>query len=97
MGTLNGILVAVALSVLVLFYQANRPPVYVLGRKRGTDVFAPVSPTDPDIETFPGLLMMRTEGRIHFANAHRIGAAVTQLEAAQNRRDWDKDAMRPGT
>ena len=46
LGTLNGILVAVALSVLVLFYQANRPPVYVVGRKRGTNVFEPASPDD---------------------------------------------------
>jgi sulfate permease, SulP family len=78
-GTLNGILVAVALSVLVLFYQANRPPVYVLGRRRGTDVFEPVSALDPEIETFPGLLIMRTEGRIHFANAHRVGDLMWPL------------------
>ena len=43
-GTLNGILVAVALSVLVLFYQANRPPVDVLGRRRSTGVFEALSP-----------------------------------------------------
>jgi sulfate permease, SulP family len=79
LGTLNGILVAVALSVLVLFYQANRPPVYVLGRRRGTDVFEAVSAAEPDIETFPGLLMMRTEGRIHFANAHRVGDLMWPL------------------
>ena len=78
-GTLNGILVAVALSVLVLFYQANRPPVYVLGRRKGTDVFEPVSLLDPEIETIPGLLIMRTEGRIHFANAHRVGDLMWPL------------------
>ena len=78
-GTLNGILVAVALSVLVLFYQANRPPVYVLGRRKGTDVFEPVSSLDPEIETVPGLLIMRTEGRIHFANAHRVGDLMWPL------------------
>ena len=44
LGTLNGILVAVALSVLVLFYEANRPPVYVLGRQRDTGVFVPLTP-----------------------------------------------------
>jgi len=79
LGTLNGLLAAIALSVLVLFYEANRPPVYVLGRKRGTDVFAPVTPSGSDIETFPGLLMLRTEGRVHFANAHRIGDRMWTL------------------
>ena len=35
--------------------------------------FLPLMPASSDIETFPGLLMLRTEGRVHFANAHRIG------------------------
>jgi high affinity sulfate transporter 1 len=76
LGTLNGILVAVVLSVLVLFYQANRPPVYEVGRRRGTNVFEPISPDAPDVETLPGLLILRTEGRIHFANAHRVGTEM---------------------
>jgi high affinity sulfate transporter 1 len=51
LGTLNGILAAILLSVLVLFYEANRPPVYVLGRQRGTDVFAPLTPARSDISS----------------------------------------------
>src|SRR5262245_51063043 len=86
LGTLNGILAAIALSVLVLFYESARPPVYVLGRKRGTDVFAPVTPASSDIETFPGLLMLRTEGRVHFANAHRIGDRMWTLVHESNPR-----------
>jgi SulP family sulfate permease len=79
LGTLYGILVAVAVSVLVIFYQANHPPVYVLGRKPGTDVFRPLSPDHPGDETFPGLLMLRTLGRVHFANAQYIGDKIWQL------------------
>jgi high affinity sulfate transporter 1 len=79
LGTLNGILVAVALSVLVMFYQANHPPVYVLGRLRGSSLFEQVTPHSEDVETIPGLLMLRTEGRVHFANAQRIGDRAWQL------------------
>ncbi len=79
LGTLNGILVAVAVSVLVMFYQANHPSVYVLGRKPGTDVFRPLSPGHPGDETFPGLLMLRTLGRVHFANAEFIGDRIWAL------------------
>jgi sulfate permease, SulP family len=86
LGTLNGLLAAIALSVLVLFYEATRPPVYVLGRQRGTDVFAPLTPTSRDIETFPGLLMLRTEGRVYFANAHRIGDRMWTLVHEANPR-----------
>jgi high affinity sulfate transporter 1 len=73
LGTLQGILVAVVASLLGLAAQAYHPPVYALGRKRGTTVFRAVSPEHPDDEQWPGLLMVRVEGRVFFANAQRIG------------------------
>jgi SulP family sulfate permease len=79
LGTLEGILVAVVLSVLMMLYQANHPPVYVLGRKPGTDVFRPLSPEHPTDETFPGLLILRTLGRVHFLNAEYIGDKIWAL------------------
>jgi high affinity sulfate transporter 1 len=71
LGTLEGILVAVVASMLDIIFQANHPPVYVLGRKPGTHVFRPLK-DHPDDETFPGLLLVRTEGRVYFANAPRV-------------------------
>jgi MFS superfamily sulfate permease-like transporter len=79
LGTLRGILVAVVMSLGALVRQTNDPPVYVLGRKRGKDVFRPLSPEHADDETFPGLLMLRTEGRIYFGNAQRIGDKMWPL------------------
>jgi SulP family sulfate permease len=79
LGTLKGILVAVIVSLLALAYQAYDPPVYALGRKRGTDVFRPLSDEHPDDETWPGLLIIRAEGRIFFANAQRIGDKMWPL------------------
>jgi high affinity sulfate transporter 1 len=71
LGTLEGIIVAVVVSMLDIIFQANHPPLYVLGRKPGTDVFRPLR-DHPNDETYPGLLMVRTEGRIYFANAPRL-------------------------
>jgi SulP family sulfate permease len=79
LGTLQGILVAVVASLVALAHQTNNPPVYVLGRKRGTDVFRPRSEEHADDETWPGLLLLRTEGRVFFANAQRIGEKLTAL------------------
>jgi high affinity sulfate transporter 1 len=79
LGTLKGILAAVILSMLTLLYMANNPPVYVMGRKRGSDAFRPVSPDHPDDESFPGLLILRTEGRVYFGNAQNIGDRVWPL------------------
>jgi sulfate permease, SulP family len=82
LGTLRGILVAVAISVLTLIYQASNPEVYTVGRKPGTEVFRPESGDHPEDETIPGLLIVRTEGRMTFANApgvrQRLRALVTE-------------------
>jgi high affinity sulfate transporter 1 len=72
LGTLNGILVAVVISMASLLHQANNPPVNVLGRKKGTHVFRPRSSEHPDDESIPGLLIIRPEGRIYFGNAQAI-------------------------
>ncbi|MEJ1156701.1 SulP family inorganic anion transporter [Prosthecomicrobium sp. N25] len=76
LGTLQGILVAVVLSMVTLLVLANRPPVYELGRKPGTGVFRPRTAEHPEDETLPGLLILRTEGRVYFANAAAIGEKI---------------------
>ena len=54
LGTLQGILVAIVVSLVALAYQMADPPVHVLGRKPGTNVFRPRSKEHPEDETFPG-------------------------------------------
>ena len=78
-GTLKGIIVAIIVSLVTLAYQVADPPVYVLRRKPGTNVFRPQSPEHPDDETFPGLLMLRPEGPIFFANAAQIAHKIEPL------------------
>jgi high affinity sulfate transporter 1 len=81
LGTLRGILVAVVLSLLALIFHGSRRPVFVLGRKPGTEVFRPRSKEHPEDESFPGLLLLKTEGMIHFANAQRVGDLMGPLIA----------------
>jgi MFS superfamily sulfate permease-like transporter len=71
--------VAVVLSLLALVYHGSLRPVFVLGREPGTDVFRPLSLLHPEDETFPGVLILKTEGVIHFANAQRIGNMIWPL------------------
>ena len=78
-GTLQGILVAVAISLMTLMYVANHPPIYALGRKPGTDIFRPLSTEHPEDETFPGLLIVRTEGGMTFASTPRLGERFGEL------------------
>ena len=78
-GTLKGIIVAIVVSLLTLAYQVADPPVYVLRRKPGTNVFRPQSPEHPDDQSFPGLLLLRPEGPIFFANAAQIAHRIEPL------------------
>jgi len=73
LGTLRGIIVAVVLSLIALAVHGSRRPVFVLGRKPGTNIFRPLSHEHPEDEIFPGLLLLKTEGMLHFANVQRIG------------------------
>jgi anti-anti-sigma factor len=72
LGTLKGIIVAIIVSLIALAYQVVDPPVYLLARIPGTNVFRPRSKEHSEDETFPGLLLVRVEGRIFFANAEHI-------------------------
>jgi sulfate permease, SulP family len=82
LGTLQGILVAVIASLLALASQAYNPPVYAVARKRGTTVFRPLSAEHADDEQWPGLLIVRVEGRVFFANAQRVGELIMPLVEA---------------
>jgi SulP family sulfate permease len=79
LGTLKGIIVAIVVSLVARASQVADPPVYVLGRKPGTNVFRPRSQEHPEDEAFPGLLLLRLEGRIFFANAEVIGEKIRLL------------------
>ncbi|MBP8897280.1 MAG: SulP family inorganic anion transporter [Thermomonas sp.] len=81
-GTLQGIVVAIIVSLIGLASQVANPRVYVMGRKRGTsDVLRPVSPEHPDDETFDGMLIVRPEGRLFFVNAQNVAERMKALIA----------------
>ncbi len=77
LGTLEGILVAVLVSMGILLYFTGHPAVYVVGRKKGTDVFRPLE-DHPQDEIFDDLLLLRIEGAMYFAS---VGSAIDQAAA----------------
>ncbi len=77
-GTLNGILLAVVLSLLTLMYEANHPPVYAMAYDREDDVFRRADEGDEPL-ILPGLLVVGTQGRLHFANAQRARERMRDL------------------
>ena len=79
LGTMKGILVAIVVSLVTLAHQVANPAVYVLRRKPETNVFRPESPDHPEDESFAGLLLLRPEGPIFFANAAQIAHKIEPL------------------
>mgnify|MGYP001764925606 FL=1 len=85
-GTLKGIVVAIVVSMIALASQTAHPRVSVIGRKPGTDVLRPLSAENADDETFPGLLIVRPEGRLFFVNAQNVTDQISALVAQQRPR-----------
>ena len=78
-GTLQGIVVAIVLSFLGLALQTAQPRISIIVRKPGADVLRPQSLDHPEDETFDGLLILRPEGRLYFANAQTVGERMRAL------------------
>ena len=93
-GTLQGIVVAIIVSLIGLASQAAHPHVYVIGRKRGKDVLRALSPEHPDDEIFDGLLIVRPEGRLFFVNAQYVSERINALIAKHNPRVLALDLSR---
>jgi MFS superfamily sulfate permease-like transporter len=64
---LPGLLLAVVLSLVLLIYRASRPHLAVLGKVPGQHAYASVE-QHPEYATVPGLLVVRVDAPLFFAN-----------------------------
>lgn len=83
LGILPGIVLAVALSLVVVIARISRPHDAILGRVAGIDGFRDIA-EESSAETVPGLITYRFDGPLFFANAdyflHRIRYAMGRSE-----------------
>jgi sulfate permease, SulP family len=77
-GVLAGVVVGVVLSLGWLIYVATRPPMPLLGRQAGTQVFRDVDENPAD-ETFEGIAVLRMDGGLFFATAEALEERVREL------------------
>ena len=77
-GTLQGVLIGLILSLLVLVARSSRPDIPILGRSPGTEVFHRLK-ENPDSETYPGLVIIRFDGPLYFANANALRDRVREV------------------
>jgi len=72
-GILAGLIIAVGVSFLLMLARVSRPGWSVLGRtidEESDDVAFQSLESHPDAETFPGLLIIRFDADLFFANAN---------------------------
>lgn len=73
--TLEALLITVIVSLFALVLRVSQPRLAVLGRVPGQLIFSDVQ-RHPENETLPGLLMVRPENGLFFANAAGIREAI---------------------
>ena len=70
--TLPGLFIGIAVSLVLLLYRASRPHVAVLGRDPGASGRWSDVERHPDNELAPGIVVLRPESGLFFANADTV-------------------------
>ncbi len=79
-GVLAGVVIGVFLSLGYLIYLTSSPDMPVLGRHEGSQAFRNIE-EDPDTVTYPGVLVMRIDVSLYFANSEAPEDRLRQLVA----------------
>ena len=74
--TLPGLFIGIAVSLLLLLYRASRPNVAVLGRGPGASRHWGDVARHPENEQVPGVVVLRVESGLFFANADHVREVV---------------------
>ena len=77
-GVLTGVLIGIGLSLLWLISVATRPPMPLLGREPGTQVFRELDEYPAD-EQFPGVVILRLDGGLFFATSDALEDRVREV------------------
>jgi high affinity sulfate transporter 1 len=81
LGILQGLLLAVMLSLLGLLIVAKRPHTAILGKPAGETTYHSLE-TFPDAQTYPGLIIFRFDDQLFFANSPEFRQAVRDAVAS---------------
>ena len=73
--TLPGLFIGIGVSVLLIVYRASRPHVAVLGHADGQHQWVDLE-RHPEAQPDPGVLVVRPESGLFYANADNVHAAI---------------------
>ena len=73
--TLPGLFIGIAVSLLLLVYRASHPHLATLGKVAGSDQYTDID-RHPENTSRPGVVIVRLDGALFFANAEGVAAAI---------------------
>ena len=77
-GVLAGVMIGIGLSLLWLISVVTRPPMPLLGREPGTQVFRELDEHPAD-EQFPGVIIVRLDGGLFFATSDALEDRIREV------------------
>src|SRR5437764_1632729 len=77
-GVLAGVVIGIALSLIWLISVATRPPMPLLGREPGTQVFRELDDYPAD-DQFPGIVVVRLDGGLFFATSDALEDRIREV------------------
>ena len=77
-GVFAGVVIGVGLSLFWLVSVATHPPMPILGRESGTEVFRELS-EHPEDEQIPGVVALRLDGGLFFATSDALQDRIRHL------------------
>ena len=77
-GVLAGVIIGIILSIGWLIFISASPSMPELGREPGTEVFLDLG-EDPNLQTYPGVLVLRFDGGLFFASADALQGRLSDL------------------
>jgi SulP family sulfate permease len=76
--TLPGLFIGIGMALLLLLYRTSRPNIAVLGRVRGVSGQFTDMERHPENEQVPGVVVLRIESGLFFANAEWVRTRIRQ-------------------
>lgn len=77
-GTLPGVFIGIALSLLWLIWRSSHPTIPVLGKMPNQEAYYSID-NHPEATTYPGVVVIRFDGPLFFATARSLRERVREL------------------
>ena len=79
MGIMEGVLLGTLASLFLMVYRSSQPHIAILGRIKGTKHYRNIHRFTEEVETFPGVLILRFDGQLFFGNHSYFKKQIVDL------------------